>query len=135
MRSAHHDERGAGPKPEHTYAFFLNCFHLKDWLESDPTFAKAKEVEQYVSTTPSLKMCADIANAAKHLRPAHNPKSGRTYGELHASFRTELAETFAFDGEKRPFTRAVVYLDCDGAPLAVAGIARDAVAAWRSFVA
>lgn len=59
------------------YAFFLNCYHLKDWLRNDnaaPTSAR-KAVEDYVKTSPPLQICADICNSLKHLKRARDPKS------------------------------------------------------------
>jgi len=48
-------------------AFFMNCFHLKDWIKNDvndPAFAQI--VENYINANDCLKLCADICNGAKH---------------------------------------------------------------------
>lgn len=50
------------------YSFFINCYHLKDWIENDPAVAiKKQEVENYINTNPALQICADMCNGAKHL--------------------------------------------------------------------
>jgi hypothetical protein len=51
------------------YAFFTCCFHLKDWLKGDaalnPKIGEA--AESHVNRDPWLRLCADVANGAKHL--------------------------------------------------------------------
>jgi len=60
-------------------AFFMNCFHLKDWIiqdfyveEGHPNHSKfcdiKKEVEQFIWDKECLRLCADICNGAKHYR-------------------------------------------------------------------
>ena len=51
------------------YAFFLNCYHLKDWLINDPGCTiPADQIERYITENECLSLCADICNASKHLR-------------------------------------------------------------------
>jgi hypothetical protein len=63
-------------------AFFQNCYHLKDWIKNDPQAGKMRnEVEDYVSKSESLSICADICNGTKHLildksRSGTNPTFG-----------------------------------------------------------
>lgn len=59
-------------------AFFQNCFHLRDWLREDD-FKSAKidlTPNKYVETETSLAICADLANAVKHMKLTYPPKSG-----------------------------------------------------------
>ena len=57
---AYHDE---------LYAFFLNCYHLKDWLQHDRSVASVvRDIEDYINRSESLSVCADLANASKHLK-------------------------------------------------------------------
>ena len=50
------------------WAFFQNCWHLKDWIKNDPMLLNnvrnsiEKEVEKY----DSLMICADLTNRSKH---------------------------------------------------------------------
>jgi len=49
------------------YAFFTCCFHLKDWLCADGSTGLTRgEVEGYVEGNLWLRLCADLANVAKH---------------------------------------------------------------------
>src|SRR5262245_46273365 len=51
------------------YAFFLNAYHLKDWIKNDSAVLKAVQnsVEPHITNNTSLSLCADICNALKHL--------------------------------------------------------------------
>ena len=67
-----------GVSPDHkdlVYAFFLNCYHLKDWIKADPALAPLGDVETFINNSPALRLCADICNASKHFeltRPRSN---------------------------------------------------------------
>jgi hypothetical protein len=51
------------------YAFFQNCYHLKDWLKNDVSSASVvRDVEALISASPELSLCADLANGSKHLK-------------------------------------------------------------------
>lgn len=49
-------------------AFFVSCYHMKDWLKNDPASGvSAPEVERFVASSRNLKICGDLANGSKHL--------------------------------------------------------------------
>lgn len=51
------------------YAFFQNCYHLKDYIINDPSVSLPKDdVENYIQRISCLKLCSDIANGTKHLK-------------------------------------------------------------------
>ena len=54
---------------DRAYAFFIFCFHLKDWIKNDTSIDAGVRaaVEAFVSATPALALAADIANGVKHL--------------------------------------------------------------------
>jgi hypothetical protein len=77
------------------YAFFLNCYHLKDWIKCDSAVPVKDQqaVEDHITANRSLRLCADICNASKHLkletkkdgthgRSNENPTFGRTHAAL-----------------------------------------------------
>jgi hypothetical protein len=50
------------------YAFFLNCFHLKDWIKADPSVGlSTRDKVEELFNRPTMRACADVANASKHL--------------------------------------------------------------------
>jgi hypothetical protein len=70
---------------DEVYAYFLNCYHLKDWLKNDPASAEAvSDIEAFVSRSPSLSVCADLANGSKHLTlTRHRTDPDATVGARH----------------------------------------------------
>ncbi len=52
------------------YAFFQNCYHLKDWIKNDPACSSWSDVEDFINQNPDLSICADLCNALKHLKKA-----------------------------------------------------------------
>ena len=57
------------------YAFFMNCFHLKDWLISSGVISK-NEVNSFINSNEEMKICRDLCNGSKHLN-LNNPSIGR----------------------------------------------------------
>jgi hypothetical protein len=58
------------------FAFFLNCYHLKDWVKNDPASGELKDlVEAYVKNSQTLSICGELCNGLKHL--ARDPKRVR----------------------------------------------------------
>ena len=60
------DDRGV----DDFHAFFLTCFHLKDWLQNDSALDKkiGADAEGLVNDNEWLGIYADVANGSKHLR-------------------------------------------------------------------
>ncbi len=63
------------PEPEGTagasydvFAFFINCYHLMDWIENDAELPRSvsRKARPYVRASNDLKTCADLANRSKH---------------------------------------------------------------------
>jgi len=64
---------------DEVYAFFMNCYHLKDWIKNDPAAASvADKVEDYINNNLELSLCADIYNGLKHLRLDREEPSGES---------------------------------------------------------
>jgi len=70
------------------YAFFMNCYHFKDWIKKDPATASvANQVENYINNNTELSLCADICNGLKHFhfdgdRNGESPEFGKTKAKL-----------------------------------------------------
>jgi len=58
------------------YAFFIFCFHLKDWLRADQSVAVeiADAAEQLINTDFPMQLCADLANGLKHVSVTRRPR-------------------------------------------------------------
>ena len=60
---------------DEVYAFFQNCYHLKDWIIHDPICHKWSSVEKFINSDKDLQICADICNNQKHLKLTKSPRS------------------------------------------------------------
>ncbi|MGA3085431.1 MAG: hypothetical protein ABSE95_11635 [Thermodesulfobacteriota bacterium] len=51
------------------WAFFQNCWHLKDWIKNDPGLPEnlRDTIKDEAENCSSLKICADLTNRSKHL--------------------------------------------------------------------
>lgn len=58
-------------------AFFINCYHLKDWIMNDNSAEiSSKDVEDFVKQSEFLRVCGDVCNGSKHLNLT-SPKSDK----------------------------------------------------------
>jgi hypothetical protein len=51
------------------WAFFQNCWHVKDWVRSDPIVDQAKKdsVCRWAHASVALRVCQEMCNGTKHL--------------------------------------------------------------------
>src|SRR6516225_1807549 len=68
------------------YAFFMHCYHLKDWVKND-TSVKTRmpnigaDVEQFINESEALRLCADLCNSSKRLELKRDSSGERpTFG-------------------------------------------------------
>ena len=109
------------------YGFFMNCYHLKDWLINDSAFpANRDEVEGFINSNVELQLCADICNAHKHLhldrpRSTENPKMGpKKFFVGLGSGVTEI--------------RATYLIDTASGPRDAYDLAQKSLELWRTFI-
>lgn len=100
--------------------FFERCFHLKDYLKNDPQVLQTvrDNVENFLAGDIALALCRDIANTVKH----RDRRGGKRYvriGEFLFGPKLILHATDASGSTTKHDA-----LD----------IARDAMAAWRTFL-
>jgi hypothetical protein len=114
------------------YAFFQNCWHLKDWIKNDPS--APTPLVNFVSDTSSLpeslRLCADIANASKHLRLDR----ARCGGTVRPQIKVELTESFI----TRETSSRVIYQykieDDTGRSDDALAVARAAMQEWEALI-
>ncbi len=104
------------------WAFFQNCWHVKDWLCNDlsvPSTTKGAVVD-LAHQSRDLKMCQQLCNGTKHLGPRDGAKHLGT------------ATTYDFD---RGLIETNCYID-DGNGQQVVGreLARRCVAEWERIL-
>jgi hypothetical protein len=54
------------------YAFFMRCYHLKDWIKNDASVKTrmpniGTDVEQFTNESEALGLCADLCDSLKRL--------------------------------------------------------------------
>jgi hypothetical protein len=115
------------------YAFFLNCYILKDWLKNDKSFKKRDIVESYVQSNHTLMLCADICNGIKHLELLHS-RSGAI---------PKLVGNYCYDydfwtqsdpSDRRAEISVKVEIEVEGEMVCGYKLATDAVNAWKEFI-
>jgi hypothetical protein len=113
---------------DEVYAFFLNCYHLRDWIEHDPIvpeLAKNK-VKDFIEHSDCLRICRDICIAAKHVE-IRKPLSGTRPESRGLKFHLRL-------GGGQP-TLAVKYSVMTGKGLMDAfELATKCIQEWDEFI-
>jgi hypothetical protein len=111
------------------YAFFLNCYHLKDWIKEDPSVPgiARQAVEGHVNASRPLRLCADICNSLKHLeRTSNRSKESPSFG------KKDFALSF---GPGQPTIISLKYeVETTAGPVDAFQLATDCVTAWDVFL-
>jgi hypothetical protein len=122
------------------HGFFQNCYHFKDWLKNDPAFTKhtGPQIENHITNTPELAICADICNSTKHLTLTSAPRSGALPTMSKKQITIDITDTFSVSGEpvnEVPQKISMkVEIDHNGATLDAFDVAQKSLRAWESFV-
>ena len=48
------------------HTFFINCYHLKDWLANETGLSLKSEIEQAINSSDAMVLCDCVANGTKH---------------------------------------------------------------------
>jgi len=114
------------------WAFFQNCYHLKDWIKNDPSvgYDIRNGVEVFVNNNKELRICADLANRSKHLEL---DKHIRDDAKITSRNVTISVLTAGSDSEGTTTCEHVITLG-DGSKHLALDIARQAVKAWERFL-
>lgn len=104
------------------WSFFLNCWHLKDWVRHDPLVPDEKRarVKTAVEASRTLAIANDIANGAKHLR-VYDRRAGAAYSH------TEMTMS-------GPESRLECVIDVEGAHVTASVLAQACVDEWERIL-
>jgi hypothetical protein len=85
------------------------------------------DVEEYINTTVSLQLCADICNALKHLSRDRSSRSRKDpeFGKQ---------EVFLDLGTSGRTIRITYWVDTKDGPRDAFALATDCVAAWDNYI-
>lgn len=110
--------------------FFMDCWHLKDWIKNDTRLPKTLQdaIESEVKSHLSLEVAADLANGWKHLsidEKRYPPRVGANV----------TAKSVGWDfGTGKVDVRHEVTMS-DGSVVSAQAVADDACNAWRAILA
>ena len=112
------------------YAFFLNCYHLKDWIKNDATLATNVQlsVEPHINSSRPLKLCGDICNSLKHLRLIRKNRSGESPAFGKKKFALSLGTGPTTISLKYEVMTTTVAIDAFQ-------LATECVESWNNFLA
>jgi len=110
-------------------AFFLNCYHLKDWIKNDGQIPPAirSKVEDFINNTYDLKLCADIANGIKHLKLESLPRTGQQPEFGGRKYDLTL-------GGEEQIIKIKYSILTQAGPVDAFTLASDCVSAWENFL-
>ena len=131
--SAHVYETPTAAHFDDTFAFFVTCFHVADWLENDGAVPK-RVAKSYVARTLPLMLCRDLCNGSKHAVLTQKPsvlgfKIGREYrGGFFITFAWEDPDPSYVNAAAKPgdeHRRTDLYR--------VQDLAHQCITAWEAF--
>ena len=112
---------------DEVYAFFLNCYHLKDWIKYDESVgAAAAKVEGFINNNEEMKLCADICNGVKHLKVT-KPRSNKDPRFGKRKFNLAVGGTETTIGVKYS-------IDTSNGPVDAYELATKCLRAWENFI-
>jgi len=114
------------------FGFFQNCWHLKDWIKNDITAPRTLSgpIETLWAQYQSLKLCADVANATKHLILNTSRVNGRLLRAIEARINESVVS-----GESTTEVRYEYKIaDNAGNSHSAIAVARQAVSDWEKLI-
>lgn len=123
------------------YAFFMNCFHLKDWLVGSGATSKAS-VDVFIDGSEPMRWCRDICHGMKHfkLEPQRRTTTHAVWSTASASFSVTHVITFDATGEsvahqpREPVPGEHWYFTSGNLFKDMFDLADECMAAWRRFI-
>lgn len=76
-------------------AFFLQCYHLKDWLKKDPRIKRPQDVEDVITNSAALSLAADLCNSLKHAGLDKPPRSGMSLDRINMAYSLQVPSSGA----------------------------------------
>jgi hypothetical protein len=126
------------------WAFFQNCWHLKDWIKNDVTIPQniRDKIENEVKQYNSLMIVADLANRSKHLALTRNIHEDARHTKTDVTVHVPCFHLHLALGPGEPQTtvgecRSEYFYTIktkDGSEYDAAQIAEKAIADWDTII-
>jgi hypothetical protein len=126
IHSGKEHDRSSDNYRDDVHAFFVNCYHLKDWLYGDTASGLSKDaVERAVQASLDLRLCGDLANGVKHMKLSRTPRVSKDTALGRTAFALDVAS-----GQ----IRADYEVSADGQTYDAFEIATRALVDWDAFL-
>jgi hypothetical protein len=117
---------------DYIWAFFQNCWHLKDWIKNDEPLLKqiqksGDEFEEELKKYPALMKCCGLANRSKHFQLDKKTTTKSKDANLLGDIMLELPSNIV------RYDYFVTQDDGTGEP--VLTVAEQAIKEWRTIFA
>jgi len=136
------DSKNRNPEEyeDDVWGFFLNCWHLTDWIKNDTegvARATREKIEVEVNTHPALVMVGNLANRKKNVSitkgvtkvDSSQRTQGRVTGTAYLDRRDEIRKTGKDHQEI-----VLLVVDKKGDEIAVKKLATDAMKNWMAII-
>ncbi len=131
---------------DEVYAFFMNCYHLKDWINEDPKvpLSATSNVENFINSTECLRICADMCNRSKHselTRYVRIDKDTELHSQAYSPERryeiitrdnSDVIDAISEKGMWLKFRYEIGYL---GKTIDALELAKSCIEKWGDFIA
>jgi hypothetical protein len=107
------------------YAFFQNCYHLRDWLRNSGAVSQ-KDLDEFFNEHVDLRVCQDLCNGTKHL-DLNRPK-------VDANFSIGREYVYPLDASDRPHLTERWFVIAGGEKYDLFDLARRCMSYWDGFV-
>lgn len=118
---------------DQAYAFFIFCYHLKDWIDSDETLdLPEKLADNFVHRNENayLQICGDICNGIKHLK--REPEKVKR--PQQPEFDEKAIESHEIVDGKEVSQRWKIFVSTDLGRINVLDLATECMEKWREFI-
>lgn len=114
---------------DEVHAFFMSCYHLKDWIKNDaPSDLKPRarrDVEGFIDSSECMSICADICNGLKHLKFDREERS---------RISPDLSGKEIFYNASEEIIKMKFHIETTVGRFDAFQIASDCVEAWTEFL-
>jgi len=111
------------------YSFFINCYHLRDWMLKDKTLTITKKdakLKEFIDNSNQMKICHDICIGLKHLEITSPKIDKKTqFGSRHYNLTL---------GGNKPVLSVKYCIRCKGQTFDAFSLATECIKEWNNFI-
>lgn len=107
------------------YAFFQNCFYLRDWLINSGAVSKIA-IDNLINADEDMKMCRDLCNGSKHLM-IRDPSIDPNIKVKNKDIALEL-------GAGMPQIKIIYWIEARGGVYHAFDVATRCLVIWKRFL-